>query len=97
MSAADRELAIDRAEPVQIVMNGETQTVPYRRAVGLVSLGRAEWYVESKAKRTRKSVPVSERGSESKNVPLQSASTVPSPAKSEEAAETEYQPSPSDP
>lgn len=44
MSAADDPKRTDQTRPIKvtIVATGETKTLPYRQAVGLLSLGRAE-------------------------------------------------------
>lgn len=43
MSAADDPKRTDQTRPIKvtIVATGETKTLPYRQAVGLLSLGRA--------------------------------------------------------
>ena len=64
MSAAKsrREQAIDRADLVTVVTGGETVEMPYRRAVGLISLGRAEWATTPKPRKAKKKADVSTPG-----------------------------------
>lgn len=88
---------------VEIVEHGVVRTVPYRVAVGLVSRGRAQWNdpapkAPKKAKdgisegledQKRASAPPKQPKAKKKSI-------VSSPAKSVEADQTGYEPSPPD-
>lgn len=68
MSAADDPKRTDQTRPIKvtIVASGETKTLPYRQAVGLLSLGRAVLAKPTKPK-ARKAADVSTASSDAQD------------------------------
>lgn len=72
MSAADDPKRNDSSVMRKVrMLDGETRTVTYRQAVGLVSIGRAEWADLPKAKKSSVSTPArkGQEGAEAGNKP----------------------------